>query len=394
MAIELNNEQVYAIYDLENWWHKADSKQVFEISGAAGTGKTTLVRYFIERLNLELDEVLFVAFMGKAASVLARNGLPAKTIHSAIYDYKEKIARDEEGHIILTAKGKPKLVPSFELKERLPKKVKLIVVDEASMVEERLATDLLSFEKPVITLGDLNQLPPVFGKPVFLQHPDVILKQIMRQKEGDPIIWLSQQVLKGIPLQYGVYGNSAVIRKDELTEFHLRHADVVLTGTNRLRYNINNFVRSEIKRIKNLEYPHVGEKVMCRKNNWGQCIDGNIFLTNGLTGFVDTIYRDSYNTKTMKMDFRPDFLKKSFKNIVFDYKHMYEVPGQQNEENPFGYLYDKMEFAYAITVHAYQGSQSPKVIYLHENFMRSNEDKKKLMYTAITRASESINIVM
>ena len=55
------------------------------VEGPQGTGKTTLVRYLIERLGLNNDQVLFLAFMGKAASQLARNGLPAQTIHSAIY---------------------------------------------------------------------------------------------------------------------------------------------------------------------------------------------------------------------------------------------------------------------------------------------------------------------
>ena len=85
MGIELNNEQIYCIYDLERWWNSKD-KQLFQISGSPGTGKTTIIRYFIERLRLKPENVLFVAYMGKAVSVMQRNGLPAKTIHSAIYD--------------------------------------------------------------------------------------------------------------------------------------------------------------------------------------------------------------------------------------------------------------------------------------------------------------------
>lgn len=393
MGIELNNDQIYAIYDLEHWWNSS-TKQVFEISGSAGTGKSTLVKYFIERIGLDYNNVLFVAFMGKAASILARNGLPAKTIHSAIYDYKEKIARDEDGHIILKSNGKPKLVSYFELKDRLSKKIKLIVVDEASMVDEKMALDLLSFHIPVVTLGDLNQLPPVFGNPFFLKEPDVILKQIMRQAEGNPIIWLSQQVLADKELRYGVYGNSAVIPKKDLTDYQFRKANIILTGTNRLRYNINQYCREELKGIKKLEYPHVGEKVICRKNNWGQCIGDNIYLTNGLTGFVDNIYKDSYNKRTMKMDFRPDFTKKVFKNIEFDYNHMYALPGQEDDPTKFGFYYDKFEYAYAITTHASQGSSWENVLYLHEEFMRNKEDRKKLIYTAITRASKSLNFII
>ena len=393
MGIELNTEQVYAIYELEHWWHSRDN-QLFQITGGPGTGKTTLVRYFIERLGLKLENVLFVAYMGKAASVLQRNGLPAKTIHSAIYDYVEKLDRDENGHIIIKENGKPKLKHFFELKDHISKKIKLIVLDEASMVDEPIGKDLMSFNIPIITLGDLDQLPPVFGKPFFLQNPNVRLKQIMRQAEGNPIIWLCQQVLAGKELKYGVYGNSSIIKKSEITDYHFKNTDMIITGTNRLRYNINNYCREYIKGIKRLEYPHIGEKVICRKNNWNQCLKGGIYLTNGTTGFVDDIYRDSYNKKTMKMDFRPDFTKSVFRNIEFDYKHMYAIPGQEDKDNNFGFFYDKMEYAYAITCHSSQGSQYGKVMYMHEDFMRDPEDRKKLIYTALSRAIESVIVVI
>ncbi len=359
------------------------------------THNTTMVRYFIERLGLNNDQVLFVAFMGKAASVLQRNGVPAKTIHSAIYEYKERMSRDENGKIIIKSNGKPKLKHYFELKDHISKKIKLIVLDEASMVDQKIGEDLMSFNIPIITLGDLNQLPPVFGKPFFLRNPDVRLHQIMRQAEGNPIIWLAQEVLQGHQLKRGVYGNSAIIGKRDITEFHFRNNDIIITGTNRLRYNINNYCREYIKGIKNLEYPHINEKVICRKNNWSQCIGDGIYLTNGTTGFVDFIYRDSFNKNTMKMDFRPDFTKKVFKNVEFDYNHLYAIPGsEENKETPFGYLYDKIEYAYAITAHASQGSTYPRVLYMHEDFMRDPEDRKKLLYTAITRASESETIVL
>ena len=60
MELELTNEQIFAIYKGEDWFKKGNN-QVFEISGAAGTGKTSCVRYLIERLDLEYDQVLFIA---------------------------------------------------------------------------------------------------------------------------------------------------------------------------------------------------------------------------------------------------------------------------------------------------------------------------------------------
>lgn len=358
------------------------------------THNTTLVSYFIDRLGLKLKNVLFVAYMGKAASILQRKGLPATTIHSAIYDFTEKIARDPETNkIILTESGKPKMEKCFSLKLNLNKKIKLIVVDEASMVDKKVAEDLKSFGVPIVALGDLDQLPPVFGKPYFLDHPNVVLTQIMRQAEGDPIVWLASQVREGKPLNYGRYGKSSVIHKQEIEYEHFKNADMVITGTNRLRYNINRYFREEIMNIKRLDYPHLNEKVICRKNNWNKCVD-DVYLTNGTCGYVENIQRGSFNGKTMIMDFRADFLTNPFKRIKFDYNHMYAIPGDENNKiTPMGYLYDKMEYAYAITCHSAQGSQYDNVTYLHEDFM-SSEDNRKLLYTAITRAVNKVTIVL
>ena len=72
----------------------------------------------------------------------------ATTIHSLIYK-----ARDNGEE-----------TPSFELWHEAPaSKAKLIVVDECSMVDAELAHDLMSFQVPLLVLGDPTQLPPIQG---------------------------------------------------------------------------------------------------------------------------------------------------------------------------------------------------------------------------------------
>lgn len=395
MGIELTNEQIYATYNAETWFHSSTSNQVFEISGPAGSGKTTLVLYIIEKLGLRKKDVLFCAYMGKAATQLIRNGLPARTIHSAIYDNIIEYKRDDKGHIILNKKGKPIKKMVFRKKMELDKKYKLIVVDEGSTVDGNIAADLLSFGIPVIVLGDLNQLPPVYGNAVFLKDPDVILTKIMRQNEGNPIIYLSQLVLDGKGLPVGVYGNSSIIPRKNLTDRHLKEADIILTGTNRVRHQVNTIFREKIKNFARLDFPYCGEKVVCRKNNWGECIDDIFYLTNGTTGFIDYIDRSTFTGDFFKMDFRPDYIqKKVFKDLRVDYNHLYSIPGSQSEDEPIKFYYDKFEFAYAITVHISQGSQYGKVLYLDDNMMYRKEDIKRLRYTAITRAIDKITVVI
>ena len=392
MGIVLTNDQLKASYLAEIWW-KHSTSQLFEISGKAGTGKTFMVLYLIKEVfNLEMDDVLFVAYTGKAATVLSRNGCPAQTIHSAIYDYVKRPDKDEDGNIRRKASGAPILKGVFEKKSMLKKKYSLIVVDEASFVNIDVARDLLSFGIPVIALGDLNQLPPVFGDQFFLTKPDVILNQIMRQEDGSPIVYLANQILDCNPLKVGVYKNCYVIKRDDVTDFQLQSADMILCGTNALRHAINNKFRDEYLRFKYRDFPQLGEKVICKRNNWDRSIGGGIYLTNGMTGTVDYVDKSSYNKKSFTMDFKPDFGNKVFRNLKVNYNRLMKG-GDYEEEDYSEKFLDQFEFGYANTVHSSQGSQWKSVVFFDQKFM-APDDQRKLEYTAITRAEEQIGILL
>ena len=266
MGVELNRDQAQALFLIQNWWERHD-EQVFELSGVSGAGKTFLVNFFIDSIGLDISDCAFTAFMGKAAMVMARNGLPAQTIHSLIYDYVKVPILDEEGHYQFDDKNKVIQKWIFRKKETLQKDYKLIVVDEASMVSAEIAQDLLSYNIPVIAMGDLNQLPPVIGGAFFLTEPNYHLTQIMRQEEGNPIIYLSQCVLNNRPLEPGTYGDSIVFGHDtKVTRELLKKHDITLTYSNKMRGLINNFYRKEFYRKKQEDNPVLGERVICRKS--------------------------------------------------------------------------------------------------------------------------------
>ena len=95
--IELNEGQQECLKKLIQWWKNGD-RQLFEISGAAGTGKTTIIKYLIDTLDdIDIDNVLFVALVGKAAMQMTKSGVMASTIHSAIYYPVEVDKVDENG---------------------------------------------------------------------------------------------------------------------------------------------------------------------------------------------------------------------------------------------------------------------------------------------------------
>ena len=144
-----------------DWYFNRDA-QVFTLAGYAGTGKTFLINHVVRDCFCLVPEesVFFVTPTGKAATVLIQNGTPAGTIHSLIYrkeEVKEEFV-DEDGVVTV----KEKLV--FKKRASISDEIKLLVVDESSMVSDDTVQDLLSFGVKCLFSGDSAQLPPVSGK--------------------------------------------------------------------------------------------------------------------------------------------------------------------------------------------------------------------------------------
>lgn len=389
MGIILNDQQDECVKKAIKWYKRLDSKQTFEVSGPAGSGKTTMVKALIHELGIDMEDVLFVAYVGKAALQLTRSGVNGRTIHSTFYDIIHKPVLDDENKPIIR-NGRLITKPEFIKKSDLPRNVKLIVLDEGPMVNENFGKDIESFGIPVLVLGDLQQLPPVIGQTHYLIRPDYILTKVMRQREGDPIIYLSQLAARGEKIPYGKYGPKCfVIPKKMVTDQMMRDADMILTPTNSNRAAINKYVREQIYHIDS-ELPMPGEKLICRKNNWSRILGDNVCMVNGMIGYVEEARKSTFNGKTIDIDFKPDFCDEVFRNVKIDYKSLMRSVQQVNGKYEKGFsMHDMFEFGYGMTVHLSQGSQSPNVLFLGDRF-GSREMQCKIDYTGITRASEGL----
>ena len=293
----------------------------FEISGPAGSGKTTTVKEAIKYVGFDERMVSYMAYVGKATLALRMNGLPARTIHSFIYDLVTDYERDEDGDILYT-NGIRRKVQKFVKKPELDADYQQLVIDEGGMVGESMGKDILSYGIPTMVLGDLSQLPPVMAKRMFLTEPDVELTEIMRQSKDSPIIYLSQKAKFGLPIKYGIYGNEecVVIPKSKLNEEHLREADIIICETNNMRDHINRYMREKIQGItSNRIMP--GDKLICRQNKWNIQLDEDISLVNGLIGYATSIYKESRTSGClMDIDFRPEFSTNKFNRLPIDHE--------------------------------------------------------------------------
>jgi exodeoxyribonuclease-5 len=358
-------------------WLKAGQPQIFRLFGYAGTGKTTLARYFAEHVD---GQVQFAAFTGKAAQVLRSKGaVNARTIHSLIYRPRGEEAVEDE------VTGKTSMSPTFSLNRQSPiARAKLVIIDECSMVDETLGRDLLSFGTPILVLGDPAQLPPISGGGFFTEHePDMLLTEIHRQARDNPIIELALDVREGREFMNGDYGAAQVIGKEEVTQELVLSADQVLVGINRTRRRYN----QRLRQLKGFEaaYPQAGDKLVCLRN------DPSKGLLNGSLWKVMTSSRETVkpgiNLLVSPEEDDPDrgVAKIKLLKAAFEEQET-EIPWSTKKR------YDDFDYGYALTVHKAQGSQWSNVVLFDESYA-FKETRQRWLYTAITRAAERLTIV-
>lgn len=399
----LSNDQLEACKLIVDWFFNS-TKQIFVLTGYAGTGKTTLLKHVVlNALQLEPEvSAAFVTPTGKAATVLIKTGIAATTLHKLIYQsqvYEEEV--EVNGKIITVEKL------SFKRRESIDKNIRLIVLDEASMVSDEVIGDLANFGVKLLLCGDNAQLPPVGGLNNCLKNPDYNLTNIVRQEQDNPIIMLSKMAREGQYIPYGRYGNTVyVVRKHTFTGERriqsLLHANQIICGTNKTRVEIN----EEVRRYKGLgSLPQTGEKLICTQNNWETYIDADMRF-NLVNGIIGKAYDTFYDVEKAIgfMQFMPEFLNEycpealPFDAGIFidgNYRYKRNDYFEKTDESgePVGaFTLNRFEYGYCISCHKAQGSEFDDVVVFDERYA-FKEDKNRWLYTAITRAKKKLIIV-
>ena len=416
MNVELTHDQQIAEQMITEWFFNT-ADQIFVLSGYAGTGKTFLISRLVKDvLKLKAgEEAVFVTPTGKAASVLIQNGSPAGTVHGLIYIRNEEdFDVDENGEIIKDQRL------SFVKKEKIGEKIRLIIIDEASMIGNEVLADLLSFGIKCLFCGDNAQLPPVGDKCGIMENPHYTLKEIVRQAAENPIIRLSKMAREGEYIPYGRYGDDVVVLPRRSLSLRERkkvflEADQIICGRNKTRNELNAEMRWYHGIPKEELLPQAGEKLICTLNDWEKPLDkeGKFHLVNGVIGVCDniTLGEDYLGTLDFKADFTNEFVNAPFDTMIFTdgrYAHFYGdravrfIGGVVAHENNYALLRKlkalaeepicRFEFAYAITCHKAQGSEFDSVVVFDESWAFS-EEKSRWLYTAITRAKKKLLIL-
>jgi exodeoxyribonuclease-5 len=395
------------------------------ISGYAGSGKSTLVKFIISALNIPETKVAYIAYTGKAANVLKNKGCPnATTAHKLLYHARQT----KTGNYIFTPK--PKLDDDYDL----------IVVDEISMLPQELWYQLLSHGVHVLAMGDPGQLSPPQGETnPALDNPHVFLDEIMRQAQESAVIRLSMHIREGKDFRDfpTVSGEVRIIPhrwefEDENTT--LLQASQILCGTNAQRFELNDKVRKMLGRGPT---PEPEDKIIGLKNHWNEVSAEGNALTNGAIGHIIPIrheiqkyptnlatFKDFKDTDILIADFVTDD-GDTFTNLPIDYqclvknepsltgpqeyrlasfnknnintvaskrikRTVYSPTGAPDLKIPYHFNY-----GYAITTWKAQGSEYPYILGYDCSWLRkkNKEEYIKYLYTLVTRAEKAVILV-
>lgn len=358
------------------------------IAGYAGTGKSTLIRFIIDALEIESEEVSYVAYTGKATLVLQDKGCPnATTAHKLLYFSKQR----SDG----TYYHYPR--PFLENPH-----LKLIVVDEVSMLPQTMWDLLMRHKVHVIACGDPFQLPAIGENCTVLDNPHIFLDEIMRQAAESEIIRLSMDIRERKPLKPFEGEEIRVYRKKDMVEGMYTWADQIICATNKTRSYINNYMRSLYYGDLALEGPQPGDRIICLRNDWEFCTFDGHPLVNGMLGTLDymELYPcEGYGTHCF-IDFSPDGLPLGYIDLDIDYKFITEGKETFTKENYKRFkaggikpphLFD---YGYAISCHKSQGSEYDKVLLIEEWWPTNEEEHARWLYTGLTRAREKATIIM
>lgn len=341
------------------------------LTGGPGTGKTEITKAIVSIYKAEhhTKPVYLCSPTGRAAKRLSEaTGEPASTVHRLL------------GYI-------PEF--GFTRNETDPLTPGLLIADEASMIDIRLARALFaacSAGMQVVLVGDVDQLPSVGPGSVLRDIiesgavPVTRLEYVYRQEEGSGISALAHQVNAGQTPELAAYPRDVVSHvvqtPEEALPLAVRYAKEAYEQYGLLGFGVlapghrgsagvkalNEAIRAAINPGAGKGFSP-GDKVMVVKNNYQH----DVF--NGDLGIVRRV--DSEDG-SIEVDFGDQ-------RVVF---------GEDEDQAPL----DILQLAFASTIHKSQGGEYPVAIVVltrqHWIMLARN-----LLYTAITRAKKHLVII-
>jgi exodeoxyribonuclease V alpha subunit len=454
----------------------ASTRKSCILIGPAGTGKTTGMQGAVEKIIQNPDTKILQAHDHKYLP----HGVPGIVICAFTRRATNNIRRNMTEHMkancitihklleygpmyydIVDEKGNEKKTMRFEpMRHRfnpLPLEVSTIIFEESSMIGTSLYAEVLAAMPPgcqIIFLGDIQQLPPVFGPAILgfkmLELPVVELTEVYRQALESPIIRLAHRILSGNPIPAAELPEWKFPGQMKITPWQKKiDSDAALSVTEKLfiklyedgAYNpeedmilipfnkqygtleLNKSIANHLARRKQLvtweviagfmkHYFTIGDKVLFDRED---AIIEDIFPNPSYTGasaqaeshYLDywghnntpTGEKKEYNESATGEDI--DFLlaqvsaSDDSEDRVTQSSHhikLHMLDSDTHKTITKAAEVNALLLGYALTVHKAQGSEWDKVFVLFHN-SHATMMQRELLYTAVTRAKKELFII-
>jgi ATP-dependent exoDNAse (exonuclease V) alpha subunit len=471
------NKQIWSQEQL-NAIELARSGRSLCLIGKAGTGKTTVAKEIARVLLNEgivspitestkylqagLPGIAVVSFTNRAVKNIAK-GMPEDIARHTITVHK-LLEFAPEFDTVVDAEGNEKKIRRFVPKRNrfnpLPSSLRLIIFEESSMISTdlyALLMDAIPHECQFIFLGDLQQLPPVYGSAILgfklLELPVIELSRIYRQAKDSPIIDLAWRVSRGDPITakdfetINLAGNKKITLRPWKKSFSgddaLHYMDLLFRqfvdngvydpeedmimipfnkafGTIEFNKNLAQHLGKKRQAVVyqiiagfNKHYYAVGDKVLCDRE---EAIIEEIMINDMYRGTSPIppspnlnrwgIYEVESKEEHERTVVTDDDVDELMLRAIASDKQNEEAKQQGSHILVCRILgsdeirevrttgeYAATDFAYALTVHKCQGSEWRKCFVLLHR-THAAMLSRELVYTAITRAKEELIMIL